>query len=231
MELRSKDDRIVITLTDNVSTNAVYPQADFSMVDISIDPVETEAMFRQLYRTQRSNHVCLASFRLPKRLRLKAAANALKAEEAGFKYHDHITILSSEEYKSIPSNLTQLGETCVLFTKSDDVRKDSTSWFRPDVGDCSNVWDVGPQPGEFFAEKSISRHFCSEVGILLANASSPLVCRRFLVLGTPEPAMAEFAYTWNLHMHCISTDEISARRVIRQYQKYLEKTTEKDARK
>lgn len=223
MQLASKDNRVIIVLCDDPTKNAILPQADFSLIEVPVELSASERLYQQLYKTQRSNHVSLNTIRLPKRMRLKAFSNLLKAEEAGFRYHDHITLLSQEEYKSIPSNLTQLGETAVLLTKSEEINKKATEWFRPDVGDCSNVWDLTPQQDESSINKTVSRHFCWELGILLAGCASPLICRRFLVIGLPETGMTEFAFKWNLQMYCITTDEISARRVIKAYHKFLEK--------
>lgn len=223
MQLQSKDGRIVIMLTDDPANKAVIPQADFSLIEIPIKTEDCKTVFANLFETQRSNHICMVSARLPKKMRLKAFANMMFAEEAGFKYHDHVTILSQEEYKSIPSNLTQLGETCVLFTKGEEMNKKATSWFREEVGDCSNVWDVTPQENETVMTKSISRHFSWEQGILMSQLSSPLICRKFLVMGIAETSMAEFAYQFDLQMYVITTDEISARRVLKFYQKYVDK--------
>jgi hypothetical protein len=218
MQLRSSDNKIVIDLVDSTA-DAILPQADFSLIEVPAAPDEAKAFYKNLYRTQKSNHCSLNTVRLPRKFRLKVFANLLYAEDAGFKYHDHITIFCQEEYKSIPSNLTQLGETTVLLTKSDDVRKESTNWFRPDVGDASNVWDVTPQPHELQLQRTVSRHFCYELGLLLANCASPLVCRKFLLISHPEVAHVEFAYAYSLSMHCVTTDELAARRVIRYYNK------------
>lgn len=223
MQITSRDGRIVIMLTEDPINSAIYPQADFSIVESPFEEARCKTMYEQLYKSQRNNHIVLSTVRLPKKMRLKAFANMTIAEEAGFRYHDHITLVSQEEYKSIPSNLTQIGETCVLLTKSEDMNKKATEWFHTELGDCSNVWDVSPQEGETLVSKSISRHFCWEIGILLSQLSSPLIARRFLIVGIAEPSMAEFAYQSNMQMYCITTDEVTARRVIKTYHKFLDK--------
>lgn len=220
MQLSSKDNKIIIDLVDSIS-DAILPQTDFSFIEVPSSPEDCRTLYKNLYRTQKSNHCSLNTVRLPRKFRLRVMNNLLLAEEAGFKYHDHITIFCEEEYKSIPSNLTQLGETAILMTKSDDVRKESTNWFRPDVGDASNVWDVTVQPNELHTNKTVSRHFCYELGLLMANCASPLICRKFMVLSHPENGHVEFANAYNLSMHCITTDELAARRVIRYYNKIV----------
>jgi len=223
VQIQSKDGRIVIMLTDDPIHKSVFPQADFSFVETPIGLEDTKKLFSHLYETQRSNHICLASVRLPKKMRLKAFANLVEAEHAGFKYHDHVTIVSQEEYKSIPSNLTQLGEITVLFTKGEELNKLNTEWFREEVGDCSNVWDVTPQDIETMISKTVSRHFSIEQGALMSQLSSPMICRKFLVVGAAEASMAEFAYQFDLNMYVVTSDEISSRRVIKLYNKFLEK--------
>lgn len=223
MQIQSKDGRIVIMLTDDPVNKSVFPQTDFSFIETPMSQADTKTLFTNLYETQRSNHICMASVRLPKKMRLKAFANLTEAEAVGFRYHDHVTIVSQEEYKSIPSNLTQLGETVVLFTKSDDINKKNTDWFREEIGDCSNVWDVTPQELETMISTTISRHFSWEQGALMSQLSSPMICRKFLVVGTAEASMAEFAYQFDLGMYVVTSDELSAKRVIKIYNKYLEK--------
>lgn len=223
MQLQSKDGRITISVSEDPIRKSSMPQADFSFIEAPMKMEDTRELFSSLFKTQRNNHISLVSVRLPKKMRLKAFANLAVVEDTGFKYHDHITVVSEEEYKHIPSNLTQIGETYILFTKGDDLNKKATSWFREDIGNCSNVWDVAPQEGESMVTRSISRHFCWEQGILMAQLSSPLICRKFLVIGIVEPSMAEFAYRFNLSLHASTTDEISARRVIKLYHKFLDK--------
>jgi hypothetical protein len=223
MQIQSKDGRIVINVSDEPVYDHVMPQADFSFIEAPLKPEDTKKLFSNLFSTQRNNHVSLVSVRLPKKLRLKAFGNLAVIEETGFKYHDHITIVSQEEYKHIPSNLTQIGETCVLFTKNEDMNKKATAWFREELGNCSNVWDVGVQDGEKMISKTTSRHFSWEQGLIMSQLSSPLICRKFLVVGIAEPSMAEFAFRFNLNMYVSTTDEISARRVVKIYQKMIEK--------
>lgn len=223
MELHSKDGRITIFITDNPTKNALLPQTDFSLVELPIEKEDVVPLFKELFRTQKTNHISLVSSRLPKKTRLKTFANMALIEETGFKYHDHITILSQAEYKNIPSNLTQIGETFVLFTKGDELNKEATAWFREDLGNCGNVWDVTPQEGEKITSKTVSRHFSWEQGVLMSQLASPLISRKFLVIGKVEPAMVEFALRFNLCLHAISTDEVSARRVLKVYHKLIEK--------
>jgi hypothetical protein len=223
MQIQSRDGRIIINITEDIVNKSIYPQSDFSIIETPISSIDAEKMFHNLYQTQRSNHICLATVRLPKKLRLRAFNNLLFAEDAGFRYHDHVTIVSEEEYKSIPSNLTQIGETCVLFTKGEEMNKNATAWFREEVGDCSNVWDVTKSEYESMIDKTVSRHFSCELGVLMSQLASPLISRRFLVLGLIEPAMAEFAYEFDVALYGITVDEISARRVIKAYHKFLDK--------
>ena len=192
-------------------------------METPIASADCQQLFEQLFRTQKSNHICLASVRLPKRLRLAAFANLVSAETAGFRFHDHISIVANEEFKNIPSNLTQIGETCVLLTKSDDMNRAATAWFRPELGNASNVWDVTPQANEFFVKDKTTTRFSNlETLILLAQLASPLIARRLLVLGAPEPAMMEFAHKFDLKVHVVTSDEVAARRVIKNYHKFLD---------
>lgn len=214
--LKSKDGRIVIEVVKDSVLNSQFPQCDFSFVEVPPDYVESKQMFGRLHSSQRNSHVMMCTVRQPRKTRLSVFANLLAAEEAGFRFHDMITLFSQEPYKGIPSNLTPLGEVTCLFTKGNEINKAATQWFREDVGDCSNVWDVTPQEGEL-ENVTVSRHFCLEQGFLTANCASPLICRRFLVLSVPETGHVEFAFKAKLNMHCITVDEISARRVIRYY--------------
>ena len=57
----------------------------------------------------------------------------------------------------------------------------------------------------------------------MSQLSSPMICRKFLVVGAAEASMAEFAYQFDLNMYVVTSDEISSRRVIKLYNKFLEK--------
>lgn len=226
-QLKSSDGVIVIDVLDSIEREMVLPQADFSLVEMPLEPNGVLDLFSSLYRTQRNNHASLVVSRLPRKLRLKAFANAIIPEAVGFKFHDTVTIVSQETFKRIPGNLTSLGEVGILFTKSDDVNKEASSWFNTEFGDCTNVWDVTPQPAEHIT-KTVSRHFCHEVGYLLANCASPLVCRKFLVMASLETAHVDFAKKAKMSMHGVTTDELSAKRMIRYYNKIAGSEKEAD---
>ena len=214
--LKSKDDRISIQITKDVVSKAIYPHCDFSLIDMPISEVVAAELFTKLYKSQRNNHCTLVFSRQPRKTRLQAIANILEAESVGFKFHDQISIVSQEPYKSVPSNLTPVGEVAFLMTKQADVNKDATSWFNPEFGNATNVWDVTPQEDESIST-TVSRHFCLEIGYLIANCASPLICRRFLVLQTLEPGHVEFAVKANMALHGITVDELSAKRILRYY--------------
>lgn len=221
-QLKSKDGKICIDIVQDKYSSLLYPQCDFSFVSLSLLEDECSSFFKSFYRLQKSNHVMLLSARVPRKLKLKTMANACFAEEAGFKYHDYVTIIGDEHGRSSSNTLTQIGETCILMHKGDGLNKTQSHWFRPDIGDCGNVWDLGVQPTEQFTKKTHPNKFSYELGILMANLASPLICRKFLVIGSPEFSHAEFAVAQNLSMHCITSDEFNAKRVIKAYNKLME---------
>lgn len=215
--LRTKDGVVTIEVVKDLITDSVFPQCDFSFVDLPVERADAKILFTKLFDSQRHNHCCLCTARQPRKFRLKALSSALEAEEVGFKFHDVISMIYEEPYKAIPSNLTQTGEVAILFTRANDLNKSATSWFHSDFGDCTNVWDFTLQEGEKALSKTVSRHFCMEAGILMANCASPLVCRRFLILQPPEQSHVEFAHKFNMRLHAITVDELSAKRAIRYY--------------
>jgi hypothetical protein len=222
MQIVSKDKKLLIEIMDDPYRLPTLPQTDFSIVEGTNTAEPMKHLYDKLHKTQAINHVSLVVMRQPRKNRLKAFAALVGIEETGFRYYDHVSIVSQTESKKSAHSLTQLGEVAVMFTKTDEINKSASEWFRPDVGDCSNVWDVTPQEEEFFVKSTAARKMCIETLALMANCASPLVARRFLIIGTPESTMAEFAHKFNLTMCCYTSDEIAARRVVKHYEKYLD---------
>lgn len=214
--LTSKDRRISIEITENLC-DSIFPASDFSLLNIPVDIVKARDIYQKLYTTQRNNHCCLTLAQHPRKERLQALVYTLEAEQVGFKFHDFISLVYHGPYKSIPKNLTPLSEIGVLFTKYYDVNKQASAWFRPDIGDCANIWDLDLTEGEKAISSTTSRHFCLELGHLMASLASPLVCRRFLVLQSPEKSHVEFAAVRNMNMYCVTDDISAARRVLKFY--------------
>lgn len=207
-------------ITDDIYNKSIYPQCDFSVVELPVEAKDAKKMYQQLFKTQKNNHISLQYSRLPKKLRLKAMSNAQLGDEVGFKFYDFITVVSQQPCRQPPNHLSPLGETMIIFTKNEEPNIKTTSWFNPEIGDCTNVWDVTTQPNEAGGQ-TISRKFAWETGYLLANLSSPLICRKFLILGIPELSMAKFALNSNLQMYAITGDEFTANKVIKDYDKTI----------
>lgn len=224
--LQSRDKRITIEVNTKSLLESVFPQADFSFTNLPLDEKTTSRLFKKLYSAQKNNHCCLIYVHHPRKTRIQAMSNAIHIEKAGFKFHDFIHLTYDNPYKSIQKNLTPLGELGLLFTKSYDVNKNESRWFREEegTGDCSNVWDLSVAKGEITNKKATcSRHFCLELGYIMASLSSPLICRKFLVIGAPEKAHTEFALKRNLDMYGITSDLALAKRVIRYYNTTISK--------
>ena len=220
MQVTSADGRIVVMITDDIYNKSIYPQCDFSIVELPIEAKDAKKMYQQLFKTQKNNHISLQFSRLPKKLRLKAMSNAFIGDEVGFKFYDYVTIVSQQPCRQPPNHLSPLGETVILFTKNEEPNVKTTNWFNTEVGDCTNVWDVTLQQKEGSGQ-TVSKKFAWEIGYLLANLASPLICRKFLVLGLPELSMAKFALNSNLQMYAITSDEFTANKIIKEYDKSL----------
>jgi hypothetical protein len=218
MQITSADGRIIIMISDDIYNKTIYPQCDFSIVELPVEAKDAKKMYQQLFKTQKNNHISLQFSRLPKKLRLKAMSNSQIGDEVGFKFYDYITIVSQQPCRQPPNHLSPLGETMIIFTKNEEPNVKTTNWFNPDIGDCTNVWDVGFQPKEGNGQ-TVSKKFAWETGYLLANLASPLICRKFLVLGLPELSMARFALHSNLQMYAITSDEFTANKIIKDYDK------------
>ena len=217
--LKSKNGRVVIQV---VSTpECVYripvPQAtDFSFIEIPEHPFVAESFYSELYRTQTNNHVTLNTSRQPKQKRLGSFINIKYAEEAGFIFHDFISIVSDKESKKTPNTLLGFAETVAILSKNDDINVQSTEWFNPEQKQATNLWMVEANPKEK-PVISTSRVFTFEVGDLVASLASPLINRSFSVFGLVNFNYLMYAKLRNYGVYAVTYDLVSAKKALSAY--------------
>ena len=52
MQITSADGRIVMMITDDIYNKSIYPQCDFSMIELPLEAKDAKKMYQQLYKEQ-----------------------------------------------------------------------------------------------------------------------------------------------------------------------------------
>lgn len=220
---KSNDGLITGVCVNSIAkTKMSIPQCDLSIIDIGILSVEDcENMFRRIYWGQKNNHIIFAIVRGTKKKKGETLAKALLATEYGWELEEIVTNIYERPMRNSKESLSERGEVMLLFTKKGKkIDAQKTSWFFPEIGNATNVWDLSPHPSEGVTS-CISRNFSWESGILMTQLASPLVCRKILNVGKLDINFCKFIKYFNLQVYVISNQKEHSINVIKKYNTYI----------
>jgi hypothetical protein len=217
--LKSRNGKVTIHVVETpecIYTKPIEQSTDFSFVEIPDHPFVADEFYKQLFSTQTNNHVTFNTSRQIKQKRLKSFINIQYAEEAGFVFHDFISVVSDKDSKKAPNTLLSYAETVAILSKHDDLNVSATEWFNPEQKQCTNHWMVEADPKEK-PNISTSRIFTFEVGDLVSSLASPLINRSFSIFGVVNFNYMIYAKTRNYGVYAVTHDPVAAKKAISAY--------------
>lgn len=199
----SKDGLIEIEVLQNIH-DAVFPPADFSIMNIPEFPDNSKKMFSHLYNTPVSRHVCLVLCRHKRKKRASVVSNISHSEES-WNYLETVSI-SYEKPSSCSNNgFLPLAEIGFVLYKGEIPDTKKTAWFGLEgETNASNMWGLSSQPDEI-NQVTYYQKFSWELALLLKSLSGVLETRRFIY--GHEVSLDEIK---NIHLFC-KTYELKCR--------------------
>lgn len=225
---KSKDGVVTGVLVNSLSkTKMSLPQCDLSVIDVgSLSIEDCENIFRRIYWGQKNNHIIFAVLRGSKKKKGEILAKSLIATEFGWELEEIVTNIYERPMRNSKESLSERGEIVLLFTKKGKkVDAQKTSWFFPEIGNATNVWDLTPHPAEGVTT-CVSRNFSWEAGILMTQLASPLVCRKILNIGKLDISFCKFVKYFNLQLYAISSQKEHSIKMVKKYDAFI--SSEKD---
>lgn len=194
---------------------AVFPPADWSIVNCPYDPVLAEKLAKNLYNTPVSNHVSLVVHRHARK-NMISSFTSLRAMSDKWDYLNTVTISYPQPNSGSNNGLLPISEVGHIFYKGmlPDAKK--TDWFQADAGraNATNFWDLGPQPEEDSA--LYYQKFSWELNLLLKSLTSPQEHRRFIYAVDTHPdelySVYNFCETYSMKAKIYVTDQVEFRK-------------------
>ena len=175
-------DGLVEVLVGKDMGQVIFPPLAWSVVNVPTDASETAKLFKNLYNSPTSQHITLAVHRQRKKDKVFSFANLGKLSN-DWKYLDTVTILYEKPSSSSNNGFLPVSEPANMFIKGDIPDTDTTAWFNEDVGNATNLWDVGPVDGvDAKEDKTYYQKFSVETNLILMSMCRPLETRRFAYL-------------------------------------------------
>jgi len=177
----SNDGLIEILVGVNVGS-VIFPPLAWSVVNAPTDALETRSLFRNLYNSPSSNHLCLCLHRQRKKDKL-ASFSSLSGIDTGWGYLDTVSIFYQRPSSSSNNGLLPLAELGHLLTKGDSPEVSNSAWFNYEVGNATNFWDVEAADGiDDKDDFTYFQKFSSQMNLILMSMCRPLEYRKFAYL-------------------------------------------------
>lgn len=170
---QTKNGLVTVTPIADI-TDAIFPQADFSIVGIPGDADKALKVLENLYNSPSQAHIALA---VPKGKTKDKITGLGSISKSSFEYFDTVT-LWYEKGMSSGGKLTSVSEPAYLLFKGPNIDVDKTKWFGVEEN-ASNLWNVSGQEGEPRTHTGYGR-FSWEVAMLLMGMAGPLKHGKFI---------------------------------------------------
>jgi hypothetical protein len=218
-QLKSDDSNVIIDIVssvDGIYTHPIPHKGDFSFVEIPENPAIALSFYSSLKESQGNSHVTLNTTRASKQKRLSTFANVRFAEQAGFCFHDFISIVTDKDAKRTPNLLHRFSETAALLHKKEELNITATDWFNGELRQATNHWMVEAHQTEK-PNISTGGKFAYEVGDLVSSLASPLIHRKFLIFGVASVNHLMYAKSRGYCVYAITNDLATAKKAIAAY--------------
>ena len=218
-QIKSADSNVIIDIVssmEGIYTHPIQYKGDFSFVEIPENPTVALSFYLNLKDSQGNSHVTLNTTRATKQKRLSTFANVRFAEQAGFCFHDFISIVTDKDAKRTPNLLHRFSETAALLHKKEELNVTATDWFNGELKQATNHWMVEAHQTEK-PKVSTGGKFAYEVGDLVSSLASPLIHRRFLVFGVASINHLMYAKSRGYGVYAITNDLITAKKAVVAY--------------
>jgi hypothetical protein len=161
----------------------LFTPADWSIVNLTPDAEENQAMLQSLYNTPHLRHATLILARQKRKHRLDALSSLHSATQCGWQFLESVTI-SYEKPSSCSNNgflpISEHGWLCYKGTPPDAKR---TKWFNEEASNATTLWDVAARENEEFSRY---HKFSAELGLIMYSLCGTLEHRAFIYLAQPK---------------------------------------------
>lgn len=217
--IRSHDDLIRIEVVESIG-NFPPVAADFSIVNLSVNPEHAKTALQSIYNSPTSRHVSLLLNRHKRKDKVDAMQNLSIAQKIGFEYFDTVGIWYEKPSSCSNNGFLPVCEVGHLFYKGAAPDAKTTEWFGDDTSNATNLWNVSPQDKEQM-QATYYQKFCWEVPLLLLSLVKPLEHKRFvydaeLTDGELDSLFAFVRY-FNIGVQLYQTSESMALHILRRY--------------
>jgi hypothetical protein len=196
--------------------NAIFPAADFSIINVPAEKEAAQKVFDSLYDAPCFKHVSLVTVRHKKTEKLSALANLSLNKQ---KFLDSVMLTYQKASSSSNLGLLPLAEPGFLFYKGPKPDVTKTAWFSDGYTNATNHWDVSPQPSEK-TDLTHYQKFCWELGLLMYSLSAPREHRRFIYshssLGELTSVFS-FCNAYSLEVQLYASTDEEATKIIEMY--------------
>lgn len=214
---RSRDGKITVDVV-KTSGDAVFPAADFSILNIPVNPGDAKSMFFNLFNSPAQRHMTLILDRHPRKSKLEAIGNLKEATQHGFSYLDTVHLWYERANTSSNIGLLPVAEGGHIFYKGDIPNVKNTSWFSPDNPNATNHWGLSPAEYEGRAA-TYHKKFAWEIGLLLYTMSEPVEHKRMIYgLDDDHEHVLKFAKVYGIQVHFLATSDAVAKQILSRYE-------------
>lgn len=212
---KSKDGNLIVEVVQDIS-QVVFPPADFSLFNMPDNPEESSRLFKNLYNTPTTRHLCMVFNRHKRHDKLASLANLYSIQS--WEYFDTVTVQYEKTIGSNNGRFVPVSEQAHLFYKGEQPDAGQTDWFSEGRTNATNLWDVAAREGELH-KYTCNGRFSWELGTLLYSMVRPLAFRSMIYgLDTDHENSIAFAKSLKLKAYVYSTTEVRASAIISQYE-------------
>lgn len=217
--IASKDGLIRIDQAASLAS-VVFPPASWSVVNLPIEADDAERMFKNLYNSPTSRHICLVLCRHRRKERLAATANISKAIQ--WSYLDTVSIWYEKPSTCSNNGLLPVAEPGFLMYKGDTPDAKRTEWFGDGLANATNLWNLATQADE--GAHSYYQKFSWEMNMLLMGLAGPLEHGRFIygmpLVESDRRLIFGFCRHFDIGVQLYAKTHYEAEEIIREYEKF-----------
>lgn len=221
--ITSKDGLIRVDQAASLAS-IVFPPAAWSVINLPVEADDAERMFRNLYNSPTSRHICLALCRHRRKERLLATSNISRAPQ--WSYLDTVSIWYEKPSTCSNNGLLPISEPGFLMYKGDTPDANRTEWFGDGLANATNLWNLATQDGE--GSSSYYQRFSWEMNMLLMSLAGPLEHARFIygmpLAGSDNRLVFGFCKHFDVGVQLYAKTHYEAEEIVREYEKYLEES-------
>ena len=222
--MQTKDGIINITIAKDVS-EVVFQPADWSMVNIPLNPLAAERLANNLYNMPSHRHISLVVNRRRRKDRVKGLCSLAAFNDRRWRLLDTVSVGYGKPSTSSNNGFLPLTEHGYLFYKGDTPDAKKTNWASEDgIQNATNQWDLCVQPLEsvYYIEQTYYQKFAWDLPLIMMSLADKCEHSRFIfglwINSSPEPKEIRSLYTFcskfNLTVEIIVSEYDRAEKIL-----------------